>query len=108
MLDIPDEKVEKALRYLADTDERIGELKADVARWDYLIKLRESKHYLTHEGTIDERKAKAKCEADVVSAYEYQYSAIAAYEAVKAKRERAVILVDLWRSINASRRQGAL
>jgi hypothetical protein len=108
LMEITDERVEAALKYLAATDVKLGELKSDVARLDFLVKLRESKHYLTSDGTIDERKAKAKCEPDVVSAYEEQFSAIAAYEAVKAKRERAVILVDLYRTISANRRQGAL
>lgn len=105
-MEISDERLEAALSFLADTDTQLGELKADVARTEYLAKLHEATAFLSYEGTIDERKSKARVEAQ--AKWEENFRAIALYEGKRAKRERATILVDLYRTISANRRQGQL
>lgn len=103
---VTDETMEKALNYLAQTDERVGSLKANVARTEYLAKLKESGHFLQAEGNIEERKASARVTVEVQSEWDLHFKAIAEYEKIRARRERAIIVCELWRSINANRRSG--
>ena len=105
-MDIDSDRAEKALNYLALTDMEIARLKAAVAESEYVVDLRERTHFLTASGNVEERKAFAKVQADVAQAHKAYFESIAAYEGVKARRERAVITLDLFRTLEASRRKG--
>jgi hypothetical protein len=105
---VDDKKMEAALDYLARTDEEAAGLKANVARTEYLAKLKESGHFLQAEGNIEERKASAKVTTEVQSEWDEHFKAIAAYEKVRARRERASLVIDCWRTIQASRRAGMI
>lgn len=96
----------KAMRYLAETDEPCAELKAQVARKEYLTKLAESKAFMLADGPVEQRKADAKTSEPVQAAYDEYFNAIAEFEKVKAKRETEGLVCEIWRSISANRRQG--
>jgi hypothetical protein len=97
----------KALQYLATTDEPCANLKAEVARKEYLCKLAESKAFMLADGPIEKRKAEAKSSLPVQEAQDEYFQAIAEFEKVKAKRETESLVCEVWRSLNANRRQGA-
>ena len=105
---ITDDRLTRALTYLSQTDEECAELKANVARTEYLAKLRESSGFLTADGNIEERKASAKQDSTVQTYWEEHFKAVAAYEAVRAKRELEALIVDVWRTTSANRRQGSM
>lgn len=106
---ISTEKLEGALAYLARTDDEIAEAKAVVARSEYLAKLREAFAFKTAEGdTVRDREVVAKTDAEAQEAWNRHFMAVVDYEKLRAKRERAVLTVDVWRSENASRRQGQI
>src|SRR5208282_4617043 len=84
---ITDDRLTRALTYLSQTDEESAELKANMARTEYLAKLRESGSFLMATGNIEERKAAAKQDAGVQTYWEEHFKAVAAYEGVRAKRE---------------------
>ena len=107
-MNIPDSRLEKALHYLATSDQSSAELKADVARTEYVAKLREAAAYKLSEGTVEERKAIAKLAATSQEAWEKHFLAIAAYEKVRAKRELESLVVDVYRTVSANRRQGQI
>jgi hypothetical protein len=102
---INEDRLEKALTYLATTDADCASLKANVARTEYLAKRHEALVFQIADGPIDARKAEAKASGEVASKWEEHFKAIEAYEAVRAKRETEVIVVETWRSMNANRRQ---
>jgi hypothetical protein len=99
--------MERALQFLAETDEKAASLKADVARTEYVAKLRESSAYLTASGeTVKERESIAKTAPDVQEGWDLHFKAIAEFEKVRARRERAVLVCDLFRTLAANRRAG--
>jgi hypothetical protein len=95
-----------ALTYLATSDADSAELKAAMARTEYIAKLARSFAFLAAEGNNEERKALADTDAKVISKWEEHHQAIVRYEKVRAKRETEVLVVETWRSINANRRSG--
>ena len=104
---IDESTLERAMDYLSDTDVECAALKADVHRSEYLAKVAEALAFQLAEGSIEAKKAEAKRVTTVQDAWEKHFSAMQAYEIVRAKRERAVLTVEVWRSMNANRRQAA-
>ncbi len=103
---ISEERLEAAMKFLADTDEIVAELKAQLARKEYLCKLARAKVFLTSEGSVESRKATAETSTEVMQAEGFMCDAIADYEKCKGKRARAELVCEIWRSLEASRRQG--
>lgn len=104
---IEEAKLEAAMNYLATTDEVCAELKTNVARSEYMAKVAESMAFNLLEGPMEARKNEARVATSVKDAWESHFQATQAYEIVRARRERAVLTVDVWRSQNANRRQAA-
>lgn len=103
---ISDERMTKALTFLAETDESSADLKTDVARKEYALDLAKRRLYLESSGAVEERKAKAEVSDVVQLAVEAHLKAIVAFERVRAKRTTEAMIVDTWRSVNANRRSG--
>lgn len=103
---IAEDRCSRALTYLATTDEPAAELKTDVARKEYAMDLARKRVFLTAEGNNEERKAQAETSDDVRKAFDAYTEALLAYERMRAKRATESMIVDVWRSVNANRRQG--
>lgn len=98
--------MEAAMEYLAETDERFAEGKTQLLHCEILCKRVRARIFVTAEGkSVEERKAKAENHADVIEADEGLCQATEYFETLKAKRSRAEIVIDVWRSINASLRK---
>lgn len=102
---IDEAKLERAMEFLAQSDEMGAELKANVARTEYLAKVAESMCFNALDGPMEARKNEARVADSTKVAWEKHFQALQAYEVIRAKRERAVLTVDVWRSQNANRRQ---
>lgn len=103
---ITDARLQRALTYLAETDEPAAELKADVSRKEYLCKLARSKEFLIAAGPVEQRKATAEV-SDSVQRAEGEYTdAVVAFEKVRAKRTTEELIVEVYRTVSANRRQG--
>lgn len=103
---ISDTQLERAMEYLAQTDEPYAELRADVLRTEHLAKVAESLAFQLATGNVEERKAEARTTDTVRAAWEKHFAAVKAFELVRARRERAGLVVEVWRSENANRRHG--
>lgn len=103
---ISDDRCTKALQYLAETDVRSAELKADVARKEYAVDLARKRVFLVADGNNEERKATAETSQDVQTAHDKWVEAMLDYERVKAKRATESFVIEVWRSVNANRRIG--
>jgi hypothetical protein len=100
-------RVTDALHYLAGSDELVASLKSNVARTEYMAKLQESMAYKAIPiGSVEDKKAEAKMQPQAIAAWNAHFEAVTEYEKVRARREREVLVIDVWRSINANRRVG--
>lgn len=102
-----EERVSGALQYLASTDEECAGLKAAVKAEEYMLK-----HFKAKAMAASASKSIAAKETDALASEAYanaveQYrDTIAEYETVAARRQRAILTIEVWRSLNANRRQG--
>ena len=105
---ISEERLEKALRFLAETDEQAAEAKVSVSRREYVVDLYRRQMFLTETGNIEERKAKAETSSSVGNAMDQYLDTMLSWEKLKAKRATEELIVEVWRSLEASRRQGRI
>lgn len=97
--------MEAAMEFLAETDLPFAEAKTQVLRSEILAKRVRSRVFIAEDGSIELRKAKAEAHAQVIEVDEGLIEATLRYEELKAKRQRAEILIEVWRSVNASQRK---
>ena len=103
---ISDERMEKALRFLAETDLSCAEAKANMERAELKAKRIKQTVFLYSTGTAAERNATAEIDDQTVEAFDEYAEAVKAYAAIANKRETEKIVIDVWRSVQANRRQG--
>lgn len=103
---IDDARLQKALTFLAETDERCAELKSDVERTEHKAKVLKHTAFLHIEGTVAEREAKAMTTDSVQNAYSEHFEAIKRYNAIANKRTTEELIVDVYRTLAANRRAG--
>lgn len=103
---VSEERMEKSLRYLAETDQEEANLKGEVARSEAKWKAKRDIVFRHLDGTVADRTAEANTHPDVLVALEEHHSAITNHAAVYNKRKTEMIIIDVWRSENASRRIG--
>ena len=97
--------MESAMEYLAETDREFALEKAELARSEIARKKVRARVFLTSEGSVAVRQAKAEVHEDVGEADDRYIKTIELYEVVKARRERAELVIEVWRSLNANRRK---
>jgi hypothetical protein len=100
-------RVTDALTYLAQTDESLAEAKASVSRTKFLCDVAEAVAFKSIQvGSIADKNAEVKLSKAVQDAWETHFKAVVQHEKLRARREREILVVEIWRSINANRRQG--
>jgi hypothetical protein len=102
------ENVEGAIHFLAETDVPYAEAKTDVERCEILRKRTRAREFLDATGTVAEREARAEVAATVETADGQYCDAVLEYERLRARRQRAELVVDLYRTLESSRRVGAI
>lgn len=104
---IDDKRLEQALVYLATTDEPSAALRADMARTEFKAKATKAAMFKLAEGSsAAAREAIADTSVEVGEAWEKHFKAMHEYHAMANKRSTESIVIDTWRSMNASRRMG--
>ena len=91
--------------FLAETDDAYAEAKAEVLRQEIAGKRARARVFMTTEGSVESRKAQAEGHADVMAADDAYCAATLAYETLRAKRQRAELVIDVFRTLEASRRK---
>jgi hypothetical protein len=102
------ENVEKAIHFLAETDALFAEARTDVKRLEILRKRARARCYLDSMGSVAGREAQAEIAEDVVKVDDEYVQAVLKFERLAAQRERAGLVVDLYRTLESSRRVGAI
>ena len=99
------ERMENALEWRALCDDEYAEKKTAVLRCEILCKRVRARVFVTEEGSVDLRKAKAEGHSDVIDADDAYVAATVAFERLRASRETADSLIEATRTVEASRRK---
>lgn len=103
---VSEQRLEKALSVIAETDNEYAEYKGAVLRAEYMAECAESLAYKQLQGTVEDRKREVKLVPEVQKAWENYFTVVVSMERVKARRHREFIVVDVYRTQEASRRIG--
>lgn len=103
---ISEKRLEQALTYLASTDDECAELHTESERAEFKAKVIKNAMLDRLTGSVADRTAQAESSPEYVEAMNAHFDLLAKWEAMRNKRGTESIVVDVWRSINASRRQG--
>jgi hypothetical protein len=98
--------MENAMAFLAETDQSFAEAKTSLLRCEILGKRVRARAFMAEGlGSVEARKANAEAHPDVIGADDALIAATLDFESLKARRSRAEIVIDVWRSVEASRRK---
>jgi hypothetical protein len=104
MIDL--ERRDKALQYLIDTDEKTAKARAYQLGLEKQEKTIIGTLVLASEGTVAEKEATARTSHEYKCWREDYENAVADYEILKNRRHTAELIIEVWRSEGANRRQG--
>jgi len=103
---ISEERLTQALTYIASTDEEAADAKADVERAHYKRKKIISAVIEHGEGAMELRKAVAENSKEAEYATMDYLNALQVSERLQNKRKTEMLIVDVFRTLEASRRRG--
>lgn len=103
---IDEARAEKALLFLEHTDAQYADTRVMMLRAEYLVDVTECMVYKTLEGSIEDRKRLAKSDTATQAKFDDYLKSVRDYEFLRARRRRAELTLEMWRSLNANRRQG--
>lgn len=107
MATLPDkDQVARALQFLAETDVEYGQSCARVSAVEHQGKAVKAVEYLKHTGPVAERTAQVESSQAYKDWVEELENAIADRETLRAKRKRAELTIEVWRSVNSARTKG--
>jgi len=98
--------ISSALKYLAETDEPYAKAKGYEVGLKYKVKVAKSLAYLKTTGKVAQREAESLTSEEYATAIENHENAIIDCETYRAKRKRAELTIEVWRTENANRRTG--
>ena len=104
---ISDDRLSKALHYLAETDEACAHFRADYARAEHKAKAIKGAIFTAIEkGSVADREAEAINDPAYVAAMAEHFDLFCKYEAMKNKRATEALVIEVWRSLNSARKKG--
>ena len=103
---ISQDRLEKALTFISTTDEKAAELKTDVERAAYKSKKIKATLFVHGEGSVEMRKAGAETAQEAIDADAEYLQAHQGSQALENKRKTEFLIVDVFRTLEASRRYG--
>lgn len=103
---IDDSRCEKAIRYLAGTDDETAEAKVECKRLEDQVKAVEDAIFLRLEGSVELRKATARTNVEAVNVRNQYYTALLKYEKLVNHRNTEERVTELWRTVASNRRHG--
>jgi hypothetical protein len=100
------ERCENAMFFLAESDSDYAVAKTDVLRAEILCKRARARCFIVAQGSsVEARKSSAETHGEVIAADDELVRATLEYETLRAKRQRAELLIDVFRTVEASRRK---
>lgn len=94
------------MAYLSDSDEPFAQEKMELEKAAILQKRVRSRVFLVADGSVEQRKAIAETSGETAEADDRYIACVKAFETIKARRQRAELVIDIYRTLEASRRRG--
>lgn len=107
-MEISDANVEKAIAYLAETDELHARARAEYNALSELRKTVRAFCFQDAKGGVAERQMAAECSPDYIEHIEKIKVSEIEYHTMHNKRKRAELTVELYRTTSANQRRGNL
>jgi hypothetical protein len=105
-LTITEARIEKALITLAQTDERFGELKAEEKRAERQVKSALALAKKSSNATSNAAKEDDALDSQIYKdAVNHAFEVTKELETLKAQRDLEHVVMDIWRTLEASRRR---
>lgn len=103
---IAEERAEAAVVYLRDTAAQCGQARGHLAYCEGNLRRIKALGMLSEEGSLGDREAHALASPGYLAALEALQNATAGYETIRALREAADLLIQVWRTQQSNQRQG--
>ena len=101
-----EKEVEKALHYLADTDVEHARLRALQARYQEIRKTILAMGFDSATGAAEARRQKAHSTPEYFEHIDRQQETDEEFWTMDNKRRRAIVVIDLFRTVSANIRKG--
>ena len=105
---VSEERLTKALKYLAETDEPAARAKAYMIGIENQEKTILAVGFLAATGTVAERESNARTSAEFLQWQKTHEQAVYDFEIMRNKRNTETMIVEVWRSLNSNRRAGVV
>ena len=102
---ISEERLEKAMIYLAHTDEEAAKAKALCKKLEKMERIIRGEAFLRASGTVAEREAKAVTSEQYKEHVSYAENCWVDAELLDNKRHTEEVIVDVWRTMSANLRR---
>ncbi len=106
MSEITQDRAEKAITYLAETDVDCARAKALLEGLTRQEKTVKAVAFLSAEGKVAERTARAESCAEFTGHSRKIEDATLDFETLRNRRNTAAMVIEMWRSLNANQRRG--
>lgn len=100
-----DEQAGKALDFLHESEHPFAVAYARKEAMEQAVKIAKDSAFLGADGTVAERQSIAGSSEEYRQAVENLESAYVELELIKAKRQRAMITIEVWRTLAANQRR---
>ena len=99
-------KVEEDLQYLAKTDERYAELKAGVEHMKNMLKSVKGSFVTNSKEAVSKATEAFYAGKDYIDVRDRMKTVYQEFFTLETKRQTAVLRIDVWRTLEATRRKG--
>jgi hypothetical protein len=102
---ISEERLEKAITYLAHTDEPAANARALCKKLEKMDRIIRGEAFLKADGTVAEREAKAVTSQQFRDHVAYAENCWVDSELLDNKRHTEEVIIDVWRTMSANLRK---
>jgi hypothetical protein len=103
--ELDQDRVAAILTWLSETDAKFAQVKGELEAAEQTCKRVRARLFIAADGNNEERKSEAEIADETQAADDAYIAAKVKLETLKAKRERAEMWWEMWRSLEASRRR---
>jgi hypothetical protein len=103
---IPDERTERAVEFIRDNADLIGQLRGNKSYLEHRIKIERGQRFLQSEGTVAERESLAWTDPAVFQLCNEYRDCVTELETLATKLKAAELQIEVWRTQQANSRRG--
>ena len=101
---VSDENVEAALAYLNDDPHPLSRARKELTQRENQRREAFAQAFLSSDGSVDARRAKAELDSDCIAAKDAEAEAIMELERHRSRMKAAEMVLEIWRTENANAR----